>query len=107
MNKKLANLLEKRKIKDLKDLDPDEKADFDRWTKILSEGEITVDKILDFCKSQISIIENKWKASPTSWEENAKLIPYHTVYSSLSKMITTPRADKKSVEEELDSLLKM
>lgn len=105
MHKKLADLLEKKGIKELNELTTEEKADFDKWQAILSEGEVTVEKIALFCKNQIKLIETRWKSFDTDSAKKAEFIPYHTVYSVLLEMITATRAERANLEKYLDSLL--
>lgn len=99
----LSRLLKKRGIKDTSELSPEERADFERWKGILSGGEITVEKILDFCNTQKSLIETQWENKDNSKEKNERLIVAHTIYSKLVKLITAPQAEKASLEKFLEA----
>lgn len=105
MHEILQKLFTKRGIKDITDLSPDEVKDFDRWEKILSEGEITVDKILDFCKAQVTMIEGQMKVLDNSDIKNRKLILLHSVYSSLVILIKAPQIERENLEKYLNTLL--
>ena len=60
MHKLLSNLLLKRGIESIKDLDESEKQDFENWNKVLSKRELTTDDIKNYCKTQCDNIEIKW-----------------------------------------------
>lgn len=95
----------KKGIESVENLSADEKITYDKWTFILSEGEITVDKISKFCESQLGIIENEWKDMSNSAEKNNRLVVQHTVYRTLLKAIASPRAEAENLEKYLISLL--
>jgi len=99
----LSRLLAKRGIEKVDDLDLEEQATFKQWEKILSDSEISVEKIAEFCKGQIHIIEGKWKANPGS--ENPKLITYHVIYKTLVELIEGPKAERENLERYLNQLL--
>lgn len=105
MHNKLNQLLDKRGIKDVSELDEYEKRDFDRYNKILSKGSISVKKIEEFCINQIQIIEGKWKDLDNSKEKNDKLITFHVVYKSLLELIKAPSTEKENLERYLNSLI--
>ena len=106
MHPLLNRLFQKRKIEDVTKLSEEEQATFDTWEKILSEGEINVDKILKFCWSQISAIELQWKNLDNNERKNERLILMHTIYKTLIGIIEAPRAEKESLEKYLNDLLK-
>lgn len=106
MDKKIAKVLEKKGIKDLNELTPEEKAKFDEWQAILSEGEVTVEKIAQFCKRQLGLIDLRWRSLDIDEVKKAQLIPYRVVYSVILEAISAPRAERESLERHLDSLLK-
>lgn len=105
MHFSLKRLLKKRGIDDVTKLQPEEKADFDRWQKILSEGEITLDKIGEFCRAQKTITEKQMRNLDNSYEKNAKLVLLHSVYSAILEAITAPQAERESLEKYLNALL--
>ena len=105
MHNLLLRLLKKRKIENVEDLDKDEKADFDRWNRILSEGEISVEKIAEFCGNQIKLIEMQWKNLDNDIKKNERLIISHTIYSTLVNLIESPQAEKENLEKYLVELL--
>ena len=105
MNILLEKLLGKRKLT-ITELDADEAQKFDEWNKILSEGEITVEKIKDFCEGQLKIIEGQLKNFDNTKEKNERLIIYFNVYKTLTDLIKSPQAERSSLENYLSQLLK-
>jgi len=106
MHQLLKQLLGRKGIGDITELEEYEKQDFERWNRILSEGEISVDKIKKFCESQIKIIENKWKDLDNTKEKNDKLITMHIVYKTLLELIEAPSIEKENLEKYIASLIK-
>ena len=104
MNNLLSRLLTKRKITK-EELSEEEKKDFERWENILS-GEISVEKISEFCKAQKDIIENQWKDFGNEPMKNERLIIAHTIYSTIIKTINSPEVERKSLENYLNELIK-
>lgn len=105
MHPLLLKVLRKAGVADIMGLSEDEKKDFDRWDKILSEGDITVDKILVFCQAQVIIIETQWKNLDNSHEKNSRLIVLHTVYSSIITVIKSPQTERENLEKYLNTLV--
>lgn len=101
----LEKLLKRHGVKSLEELRPDEKQTFDKWSKILSEGEMTLDKVLSFCDSQISLIDQKLANLDNSAEKVGKLVIYRIVYKSIRDAITSPQAERESLEKYLNGLL--
>ncbi len=101
----LQKYLHKLGIKDILDLKEDEKKDFDRWERILTEGNITVDKILDFCSAQVKIIETQFKNLDNTANKNERLILLHTIYNTLITLIKSPEAERENLEKYLNTLL--
>ena len=101
----LDKLLKKRGIDNQDELDSEEKAIFENWRKILSKEELTINDVKDFCKTQISIIESKWQDMTTEVNKKNELIPYHTVYKSIEKLLDAPRAEREQLEAQLNRLL--
>jgi len=106
MNNLIEKLLFKRGIKDLKELEPEEKQTFDNWQSILSKEELSVEDIKQFCSSQIGIIENKWKDYNTDNAKKSELIPYHTCYKTLLLAIDSPRSARENLENQLLQMIK-
>ena len=102
---KLDELLDKRGIKDVSTLAEDEKQTFDRWQKILSDGEITVDKIKQFCINQVQVIEHKWRELDNSELKNQRLITMHTVYKTILDAIDKPATERENLEKYLAQMI--
>jgi len=106
MHNLIEKLLFKRGIKDLKELDTEEKQTFENWQTILSKEELTLEDVKQFCASQVDIIENKWKDYNTDNAKKAELIPYHTCYKTLLLAIDSPRSARENLENQLLQMIK-
>lgn len=106
MHNLLQRLLKKRGLDSITQLDEFEKQDFERWQGILSEGEITVQKIQEFCKKQIKIIEGQWRDLDNTKEKNDKLITQHIIYKTLLELIESQGIQKENLEKYLEELTK-
>jgi len=105
MHKLLVDIFTKRKIENIKDLSQEEQDTYDKWNRILSDGDVTVLKINTFCKHQVALIEKKWASINNDQSQKGNLIPIHTVYKTISKMIESPRSERESLEKYLNQLL--
>ena len=101
----IEKLLNKRGIKHPDQLDQEEKQIFENWQLVLNKDELKTSDIIAFCKSQITVIENKWKDLETPNEKKAELIPYHVVYKTLLAAIESPKAARDALEIHLNQLL--
>lgn len=101
----IEKLFKKRGIKDISELSEDEKKTFDGWNKVLSEGEVTVEKIEKFCASQIGLIEAQWKNLDNEARKNERLLTMHVVYSAIKNAISGPQKRKEELEKELNKLI--
>lgn len=98
--------LEKLGIKDpTKDLTSEEKITLESWKRILSGGEISVDRIKEFCEYQLNVIETKFRDAEKSDREKANLTLIHSVYSAIKAIIVSPRAEQESLEKYLNTLI--
>ena len=100
----LVKLLNKRNVKK-EELTKEELTDFDRWDKILSGGEVTVEKVGEFCKAQIGAIEAQWKDLNNDTKKNERLIIAHTIYSTILKTLTAPEIERSALESYLNKLI--
>lgn len=105
MNKKLQELLDKRGVKDVTDLTPEEAQQFDSWNKTLSEGELTVPKIKEFCELQLHTIDTQMSKLDNSHQMNDRFILLHTVYTKFINLIESPEKQKEETEKYLNQLL--
>jgi len=101
----LNRLLQKRGIKSVDDLDKDEKKQFEEWRATLTKDELSTEDIKDFCRRQIDLIEAKWSNLDLEQIKKAELIPYHTIYSLLLKVIDSPKEARDALEKNLTQLL--
>lgn len=105
MHNLLEKLLNKRGIKSHDELDKEEKQSFENWQLVLNKEELSTKDIVAFCRSQVSVIENKWKDLETTNVKKAELIPYHTVYKLMLSAIESPRTAREAVEMHLNQLI--
>jgi hypothetical protein len=104
MEQTLEKVLEKRGIKSVDELDAEEKAVFDRYSKILSTTDVTTAQVADFCRTQKSLIEAKFDLDNTP--ERAKdLTLLFGVYAKLINLIEGPKAERESLIRHLESQL--
>ena len=101
----LTKLFAKRGIKDVTELDNEEKTVFEAWDKILSKEQLSVEDIKQFCQTQLDIIETRWRDFNTDNAKKGELVPYHTVYKTLLTVIDSPLSSRESLENYLNQLL--
>ena len=109
----LDNFLKKRGFQSANELDnepnsdgsPTERETFEKWRKILSKESLTIEDIKLFLQGQIGIIEMRWQDMTTPNDKKAELIPYHTVYKTLEKVLNSPQAEREQLEAQLNQLL--
>lgn len=101
----LSKLLEKRGIKNKDYLEPDEKATFESWERVLSGEKISVENIALFCKNQLNNIESQFKDLDAPIEKKSRLTLLHSVYSSILGLINNPQASKESLERYLQDMV--
>lgn len=105
MHNSIEKLLNKRGIQTPDQLDPEEKQTFENWQLVLNKEELSTKDISAFCRSQIAVIESKWKDLETPNAKKAELIPYHVVYKTLLVAIDSPKAARESLEIHLNQLI--
>ena len=105
MHNLLKKILNKRGINDIEQLDVEEKKTFESWNSVLGKDSLTIEDIKDFCQQQVELIENKWADYGIEQSKKAELIPYHTIYSTLLKVVDSPKAQREALERNLQQLL--
>lgn len=106
MNFLLQKWLEKIGVKNVSNLSADEKATYDSWNKTLSEGEITVDKIKEFCKAQKKLIEGQYSNPDNTDKKDNILKASLGIYNALIGLLESPMAERESLEKYLNQLIK-
>ena len=112
MNNLLTKFLTKYKIT-RETLDPkpilpgmlSEKAQFEKWERILSEDVVSVENIESFCKDQINKIESQWNNFDSTSLKNERLVIAHTIYTAILKTIKAPKVEREALEVYLNSLI--
>lgn len=100
----LNKLLQKRGVS-YEQLDGEEQKQFDDWKLVLTKDELSTQDIRDFCQSQVDVIEGKWQDLNIENNKKAELIPYHTVYNLLLKVLDSPKEARLALEKNLQQLL--
>lgn len=94
----LQKLLARRGIESFDKLDEEEKQTFRNWDKTLSKEEMTLEDLKFFIKTQVGIIEAKWKDYGLEHTKKAELLPYYTVYKALLDAIGAPQQEREALE---------
>jgi hypothetical protein len=102
----LSKLLKKRGIKDVTELDKEEKQQFEQWQKVLNKEEITIKDITEFCDGAIGTIEVQFGDVDISNEKMSKLALQHAIYKKIRGVINAPQTERESLIEYLTNLLK-
>jgi hypothetical protein len=106
----LEQLLKKRGIGDVTKLTDEEKVVFDDYQQkydllLAAQEAVTPENVALFCRKNMERIEERW-ADPHTTEEQAKwLIPLHTSFSMIEKMIKAPQSQRESLEKHLLDLI--
>ena len=101
----LKKLFAKRGITDTTTLSTEETATYDKWSKVLSDGEITVAKIKQFCDMQIGLIEGKFKDTTRTVAQTERLVIAHSIYKAIIDSIEKPARERENMEQYLNQLL--
>lgn len=94
---------ESRGIAKVEEMNPEERAVYERYERVLADGEISVDKIAQFCENQCKVIEKQWKNLDNSAAKNERLIIFHTVYQTILEAIRAPETQREALEKHLQS----
>lgn len=92
-------------IEDITKASEEEQATYFKYKKTLTEGELTVDKIKEFCQDEKIHIEKQWQNLENSTQKNERLIIIHTIYSRLLEVIEAPKKEKEIAEKYLQELI--
>jgi hypothetical protein len=86
----------------VEDLEPEERAVFDKYRLILTGDSVTTDSIKEFCRSQIDLIESKCDGvNPITTIQQACI----HVYRNILKAIEAPEAERESLERYLQQII--
>lgn len=105
MHNLLSKLLRKRGIERLEELIDEEKSVYNAWDRTLSQDDMSVDKIKEFCNRMIGVIEAKWMDLEIDKEKKHDLMPYYTVYKALLGVIDGAKTEKERLERYLTQLI--
>lgn len=100
----LDKVLTAKGIQTYDDLTPDEKATFDRYKFILSgKGKITMEMLEQFCRGQISLIEDRFASAEIKNDMYLKACLH--VYLNILKLMDAPKVEREGMERYLISLI--
>ena len=105
MHTLLSKLLQKRNIDKTEDLLPEEKADFDRWDKILQRPDVSTNEIKTLCEFEIGEVESQLANLDNSHKKNERLAILLTVWRKIERLIEGNKAEREALEEYLQKLL--
>lgn len=100
----LERLLGRRGIKE-EELDDIERANFDKWQKVLSNDQISVERMREFFEVQKQSIEAQFGNIENSSQKNDRLVLLHSVYSRMIRATVADKAERESLERYLDQLI--
>jgi hypothetical protein len=101
----ISKIWDKQGIKSINDLSIPEKQEYDRWQQIMEGSDVTVDKLKDFCISQIKLIEGKYASGDNTDKQDMFLRASLHIYLNLIKLIDAPEIDRKNLEYYLITLI--
>lgn len=104
MHKSLEKLMGQKGLT-LETLSDEEKKDFDRWNKVLSNTKITTENIRDFCVLQKELIESQWSDINNSTQKNDRFVLMHTIYSKIARITEADKVERESLERYLNQLI--
>ena len=105
MHPLISKILHKRGIKEITELNEEEKATFDKWQKILTTEEITMETLTEFITEQKARIDSKLSDIEYPKEKKLDLLPYLSIYKALLGLIKAPRSAKEIVIKDIKQLL--
>lgn len=101
----IDKLLSFRKIDKVEDLAPEEQAQISNWKRVLNGETLTVDKIKEFCETQVKIIEDNFSKKASVYSEDVFQKACLHVYLNILKAIEAPEAERAALEQYLTSLI--
>lgn len=102
----IQKVFDRKGISKITELTPDERVEYDRWQAIIDGSEITVEKIREFCESQVKIIENKYATGETTDKQDVYLRASLHIYLNLIKLLDSPEVDRNNLEKYLTNLIR-
>jgi hypothetical protein len=102
----IQSILQKKGVSKLTELTPDEKVEYDRWQSIVDGNEVTIEKMREFCASQIRLIEGRYASGDTTDKQDTFLRASLHIYLNLLDMINSPEITRVNLEKHLTQLLK-
>ena len=104
MHNILSKYLQKVGITNIQEATKEEQQIFERYKAILEGSEVTVDKIKEFCQSQIKIIEQRFADNPKT-DDDVYLKACLHIYLNILQIIDAPTLERKNLEKHLNSLI--
>lgn len=105
MHQAIEKLLQKRGIKSVEELSPEEKAQFDSWQKTLTTEKVTLPSLATFLNVQKSIIETQFGDINNTDQKNSRLTLQHAIYSKLIRYLESEKVEREALEKYLVELV--
>lgn len=106
MDNILSKIFKKRGIKDVTELNTDERQQFEQWQAVLNKEEIGIKDIVEFCDGAMGMIEAQFGDIEIADNKMAKLTLQHSVYKKFKDLINAPATEKENLTKYLTNLLK-
>ena len=104
MHKLLSDVIQKLGLK-TGEMTEEEKQTFDTWNHVLSEDEITVERVAEFCERMQFAIESKWTNKYRDRTNDPFLADIHSVYGTIKRLITSKKSEREALEVQLQKML--
>lgn len=104
MNPLLEDYLKKQGV-EVDQLDTEEKATFDQWRAVLDGTEMSVETILTFIESQLSLIDRLLRDLDNKPLKNERLLMQQVIFKMIQAMIKAPNKERELLQAKLTSLL--
>lgn len=95
----IPKILEKRGIKDIKELSSEEKAVLEQWQSEWDDKEVTVAKIESFCEGQKRIIEMEMGKLDNTPLKNDRLVLMFSLFNKILRAIRQPQEERQMLED--------
>lgn len=105
MHQLLEKYLKAKGINSELDLTDEERISFDRWQAVLIGKEIKIEDIIQFCNTQIDLLESQFGNIENSSQKIDRLTFLHSIYRRLLGLLTSPQKEREQLEANLTSML--
>jgi len=100
----INKLLEKLNIKNVLDLNTEEKKTLSNWQEVFNKGEITIKELKEYLESQISIITDQLLVYRNSKEKDNYLKARLLNYRMILTFLESPEKKREYLNKYIDNL---